>query len=616
MSSNKQLVISFIAICGISTLQITNVDSVNAELYTSVEELSNWPNTGRLFYDGVNQYIKAQENILDRLYRLQGKLTELEKEGKLFYTTPDNLKGTSKLRELAHPVRAFVYLNRILKSLNKIYSLFDDDDSDNLEVEDQIKPRDSIMPFNYKTLFEHISLQHNLPTDEDLIGCGEALLRLKAFYELDVDDIVEGKLIGDHRQLGNITPIVEGDNKTLMMQAEDCFKLGKVAYESEQYTESIRWFQKALELKQGNDELSKPNSIQNPIISLHEDINEILEYMAFAAYKSGQIKYSAQLTKLWLERDPDNDRAKGNLEYYEEELMTECSGDLETNEIQNGTIYSNENSRLNLSNVYYSNANFNPSEYVVEEDKIVRDLCRAKVDNMLDKSHRCLREETLAKNYMNSPEAKIEIINSEPYIIRIHDIISDQEAEHLRRLAFPKLSRSTIQTKTGLTTSDFRIAKTAWLSHKSDPIVFNIERRLSNLLGLNFHESEEIQVVNYGLGGFYGPHLDSARESSIDNYNSVPISNLINNDRLATILLYLNDVEAGGSTVFPRLNITVLPIKRSAVFWFNIRKNGFSDERTLHIGCPILLGSKWIATKWPRELANSFIRPCGLKHVD
>lgn len=614
MSPNKQIAINFITTFVMLALRTTNISLVRAEIYNSVEGLSNWPNIRKLFYDEVSEYVKVQEDTLNKLHRLQDTLSDLEKEDELFSSPVGNLTRPPNLSGVAHPVMAFVNLNRIIKRLNHIHSIFDIDQ----EEEDKLGQLNSRIQLSQNNLFEQITHQHNLPTDDDLIGCGEALLRLQAFYELEIDDIVYGKLSVDLKKFQGRTQTIEGNNRGRIMQSEDCFELGKIAYDSEHYAESINWFKKALELtKDRYGHINDNPLVKDPITSLHEDINEILEYMAFAAYKSGQIKYSAQLTKLWLERDPDNERAKGNLEYYEEELTTDCLEDLETSgEVSDGRSNSHRDSQLNLSNVYYSNAQFNPSDYVVEEDKIVRDLCRGNVDNVPTKSLKCMREETLTKNYMISPEAKIEVLSQEPYIMRIYDAISDREAEHLQRLAFPKLSRSTVQTRIGLTTSDFRIAKTAWLSQESDYVVYDIERRLSNLLGLNFHGSEETQVVNYGLGGFYGPHLDSARESSIDSYNSVPVSNLVSNDRLATILLYLNHVEAGGSTVFPRLNVTVLPIKKSAVVWYNIKRNGFSDERTLHTGCPILLGSKWIATKWPREVANSFIRPCGLKQED
>ena len=45
--------------------------------------------------------------------------------------------------------------------------------------------------------------------------------------------------------------------------------------------------------------------------------------------------------------------------------------------------------------------------------------------------------------------------------------------------------------------------------------------------------------------------------------------------------------------MFTRLNTKVDPQKGSALFWYNYRPSGEIDERTLHGGCPVLLGSKW-----------------------
>lgn len=55
----------------------------------------------------------------------------------------------------------------------------------------------------------------------------------------------------------------------------------------------------------------------------------------------------------------------------------------------------------------------------------------------------------------------------------------------------------------------------------------------------------------------------------------------------------VSDVELGGATVFPDLNLTVYPRKGSAAFWFNLHKNGEGDSRTLHAACPVLAGTKW-----------------------
>ena len=55
----------------------------------------------------------------------------------------------------------------------------------------------------------------------------------------------------------------------------------------------------------------------------------------------------------------------------------------------------------------------------------------------------------------------------------------------------------------------------------------------------------------------------------------------------------MNDVELGGSTAFPFLRLTVPPIKRSLLLWYNLHNSTESDFRTRHAGCPVLKGTKW-----------------------
>ena len=83
-------------------------------------------------------------------------------------------------------------------------------------------------------------------------------------------------------------------------------------------------------------------------------------------------------------------------------------------------------------------------------------------------------------------------------------------------------------------------------------------------------------------------------------------ANFVLNDgnRLATVLFYMSDVEKGGATVFPTLNLTLWPEKGSAVFWFNLKRNGEGDMRTQHAACPVLVGSKW--GKFNHSYLNQF----------
>ena len=71
--------------------------------------------------------------------------------------------------------------------------------------------------------------------------------------------------------------------------------------------------------------------------------------------------------------------------------------------------------------------------------------------------------------------------------------------------------------------------------------------------------------------------------------------------RVATLIMYLNDVQGGGSTVFPEIGLDVLPRRGNAVFFAYSDDQGRLDPRTLHGGSPVAAGEKWIATKWLRQ---------------
>ncbi len=71
--------------------------------------------------------------------------------------------------------------------------------------------------------------------------------------------------------------------------------------------------------------------------------------------------------------------------------------------------------------------------------------------------------------------------------------------------------------------------------------------------------------------------------------------------RVATLVMYLNDVEAGGSTVFPEVGLDVLPRRGHAVYFAYTTEEGQLDKRSLHGGSPVSAGEKWIATKWFRQ---------------
>lgn len=115
-----------------------------------------------------------------------------------------------------------------------------------------------------------------------------------------------------------------------------------------------------------------------------------------------------------------------------------------------------------------------------------------------------------------------------------------------------------------------------------------LNRRSDLLARLNAEGTEDPQVLNYGLGGQFEPHLDYLPDESPDEWVST------NGNRVATLLYYLSDVEVGGSTVFTELGIGLHPMKGSAIFWYNMMMNANErDPLSMHAGCPVMVGEKW-----------------------
>ncbi|CAM4588623.1 unnamed protein product [Leuciscus chuanchicus] len=173
---------------------------------------------------------------------------------------------------------------------------------------------------------------------------------------------------------------------------------------------------------------------------------------------------------------------------------------------------------------------------------------------------------------------KEEVEWDEPRIIRYHDIISDREIEILKNISRPQLSRS--KTRQGVTKD--RTSQSVFL--KEDNTVARISQNIADITGLSVESAEYLHVQNYGIGGRFKPHYDAL----------------------------MSDVEIGGDTVFPEVGVALKPKKGSAVFWYNLKKNGTLDLDTLHAGCPVLVGNKWLATKWIHEFGQEFRRPCSL----
>ena len=78
-----------------------------------------------------------------------------------------------------------------------------------------------------------------------------------------------------------------------------------------------------------------------------------------------------------------------------------------------------------------------------------------------------------------------------------------------------------------------------------------------------------------------------------------------------TTLLYLSDVEAGGTTAFTKLGIEIEAKKRRIAVFYNCLPGQAAsvNPQTMHCGSPVDAGIKWAANKWIRQIPMREERP-------
>ncbi len=233
----------------------------------------------------------------------------------------------------------------------------------------------------------------------------------------------------------------------------------------------------------------------------------------------------------------------------------------------------------------------------------------------------------------------MECISVNPLIFKVPSILSDDDCENIIKRATPQLEKSFIMgdkyTEISADGSaidhgnSYRTSYNAWL--KPDATLLTLQQKLSKLTMIPssyvHNKIEDLQVVNYEVGGQFKVHHDSK----------------LFHKRLCTLLVYLNDLgesnESG--TWFPFVNtnnkdlkplrtveeaieesiifgsnfkengVIITPNKGDAILFYNHNLNSNSYELNpyaVHAGLPAA-SSKWIANYWleldDRALATS-----------
>ncbi|XP_024122315.1 prolyl 4-hydroxylase subunit alpha-2 isoform X1 [Oryzias melastigma] len=535
------------------SLFLVGCQRTRAEVFTSIGQMTDLLYTEKELVQSLRDYIKAEESKLAAVKSWANKLDALTR---VSTSDPEGY--------LAHPVNAYKLMKRLNTEWSELESLVLQNPSDgfisNMSVHRQY-----------------------FPDEEDQTGAAKALMRLQDTYQLDSEAFSKGMLPGVH--------------SNAVLTVDDCFDMGKTAYNDADYYHAVLWFQQALKQLDDGEEAVVSKA-------------DILDYLSYSVYQMGDLPRAIELTRRLVAIDPNHQRAGGNLRYFEQLLMKQLR---ESN--QDYQPPSEEPIQLGTYN--------RPKDHLPEREAYEA-LCRGEGLQLTE-----ARRSRLFCRYHDgkkSPRLLLKPIKEEdewdsPHIVRYLNILSDQEIEKIKELAKPRLARATVRDpKTGvLTTAPYRVSKSAWLEGEDDPVVDKVNQRIEDITGLTVETAELLQVANYGVGGQYEPHYDFSRrpfDSNLKKDEPDAFKRLGTGNRMATFLNYMSDVEAGGATVFPDFGAAIWPRKGTAVFWYNLFRSGEGDYRTRHAACPVLVGSKWVSNKWIHERGQEFRRPCGLTEVD
>ncbi len=192
--------------------------------------------------------------------------------------------------------------------------------------------------------------------------------------------------------------------------------------------------------------------------------------------------------------------------------------------------------------------------------------------------------------YLCDRPVKVVPMADRPHIVWMENLLSPQECQRLQCTAQPRLQPSKVYgaDRSSLVVDPARrLSEQAHLDRRDSALVATIEDRISRLLGWPVDLFEPLQIQRYGVGGHFNPHQDQYAPRAGEN------------PRIATLIMYLNEPEAGGETVFLQTDRQPLKVKPRLGAGVLFTYPDPDNSKTLHKGAEVTAGEKWIITAWP-----------------
>jgi len=176
-----------------------------------------------------------------------------------------------------------------------------------------------------------------------------------------------------------------------------------------------------------------------------------------------------------------------------------------------------------------------------------------------------------------------------PWLVVFDNFLTNEECDRLIHAGMKKGYELSTSLRHGIESqkivSDLRTSTNTWCDKECLLDTQDILEKIQLLTGIPHDNAEHLQLLRYEPGQQCFEHTDF-----LEDHKNRP-----QGVRILTLYFYLSDVEEGGQTYFPQLDVAVEPKKGRAVVWPSVQ-NGNPDQedpRTTHGSKSIISGVKY-----------------------
>lgn len=192
-----------------------------------------------------------------------------------------------------------------------------------------------------------------------------------------------------------------------------------------------------------------------------------------------------------------------------------------------------------------------------------------------------------------------DFVSEAPRIAVFRNFATADECDWLIARGAPSLRRARVyQGSADLIADDARTNREAdFTVFNADLAIALIRARMEAAIGAPSAHFEITKLLHYTPGQTFALHADFFETTTPALQQEIARRG----QRVATLLVYLNESYEDGETDFPRINFRFKGAKGDALLFANVDADGAPDYRTLHAGLPPSSGEKWLLSQWIRS---------------